>query len=49
MAGVDFEKRPFRERPDLTPYLVHLTKRTRTPPLSKIPRGYRYNCRRRLE
>lgn len=28
MAGVDFEKLPFEERPDLTPYLVHLTKNT---------------------
>lgn len=26
MAAVDFEELPFKVRPDLTPYLIHLTK-----------------------
>lgn len=29
MSRPDFKDLPFRERPDLTPYLVHLTKNTR--------------------
>jgi hypothetical protein len=29
MAHPDFEDLPFFERPDLTPYLIHLTKNTK--------------------
>lgn len=27
--GVDYSELPFRDRPDLTPYLIHLTKNTK--------------------
>ncbi|MDR3585059.1 MAG: hypothetical protein P4L59_07005 [Desulfosporosinus sp.] len=30
MSPVDFEELPFTDRPDLTPYLIHLTKNTKS-------------------
>lgn len=27
--GVNYKELPFRDRPDLTPYLIHLTKNTK--------------------
>lgn len=30
MAAVDYEELPFTDRPDLTPYLIHLTKNTKS-------------------